>query len=270
MAGNFVGLVTPVLRIAGPVLRAWYLSKETGRPRARFYGTIVADQTANFSIFTLGMIVSGAITGASSQTGLVWTTSAALLLALTGGLYVCWRHLRRLHRGEPSLVIEGLRRALKRRGGGGANRSGKQGLAERFIVWWEHMMEALSHAVIGRKTWWPAVAVSVTLFLFLAWAQSLAMSAVGHPIGLAKAAFAVSAASFVQLLAAAPGGVGVTEASLVGVLLALGVDKEAAVAGMLLARFGNYGVLIPWGGVAFWRLQRKYGAAPPPTESSGD
>ncbi|HET9481905.1 MAG TPA: lysylphosphatidylglycerol synthase domain-containing protein, partial [Candidatus Polarisedimenticolia bacterium] len=43
MAGNFVSLVMPALRVAGPILRAYYLSRETGRPRARFYGTIVAD-----------------------------------------------------------------------------------------------------------------------------------------------------------------------------------------------------------------------------------
>ncbi|HKY33826.1 MAG TPA: lysylphosphatidylglycerol synthase transmembrane domain-containing protein, partial [Candidatus Polarisedimenticolia bacterium] len=53
MAGNFLALVTPALRIAGPILRAYYLSKETGRPRARFYGTIVADQTANFTIYAV-------------------------------------------------------------------------------------------------------------------------------------------------------------------------------------------------------------------------
>src|SRR4029453_1005528 len=51
MAGNFLSLLTPAVRVAGPILRAYYLSKETGRPRARFYGTIVADQVSNFAIY---------------------------------------------------------------------------------------------------------------------------------------------------------------------------------------------------------------------------
>src|SRR5262245_31373694 len=70
MAGNFVQVVAPGLRVAGPLMRAYYLSKETGRPRARFYGTIVADQTANFSTFAAAMVVSGIITASRGQVGL--------------------------------------------------------------------------------------------------------------------------------------------------------------------------------------------------------
>src|SRR5262245_37959400 len=61
MAGNFLNLVTPALRVAGPILRAFYLSRETGRPRARFYGTIVADQTANFAVYAVAVALGAAL-----------------------------------------------------------------------------------------------------------------------------------------------------------------------------------------------------------------
>ncbi len=266
MAGNFVGLVTPVVRVAGPVLRAFYLSKETGRPRARFYGTIVADQTANFSIFATAMVVSGVITAGAGHEGISVASGAALLAALAGGLYVGWRHLSRIRNGETSQVVRFLRTAAASRVVeriGGRWRAG-----ERFIAWWEHLLEALAETLIGRRTWWPALGVSAVLFLLLAAAQALAFSAVGAPIGLASAAFAVSAASFIQILAAAPGGPGITEASLVVILLALGVDAESAAAGAFLARLMNYLVLIPWGGVCFYRLQRRYGTVREPDDAS--
>src|SRR5262249_23482226 len=105
MAGDFVGVVAPRLRVAGPVLRPFYLSKETGRPRARFYGTIVADQTANFSAFTAVMIVSGMRMTAAGNTGLSTGSGLAILFALAGGLYVGRQHLARIRNGETSYVV---------------------------------------------------------------------------------------------------------------------------------------------------------------------
>jgi len=264
MAGNFVGVVAPGLRVAGPVLRAFYLSKETGRPRARFYGTIVADQTANFSAFAAVMILSGMRTMASGNAGLSISSGLALLFALVGGLYVGWRHLRRIRMGEVSYVVRAMKSAT---GSRAADRiGGRWNLGERFILWWEHLLEALAEALIGRRTFWPAMAISFVLMTVIAFSLDLSLRAIGSPLGMVKAAFAVSAAAFIQMMAAAPGGPGVTEASLVIILLALGVDVESAAAGTFLSRIFNYGVILPWGGVAFYRLQKEYGAAPADSE----
>jgi uncharacterized protein (TIRG00374 family) len=260
MAGNFLQLIAPVfVPVAGPVLRAYYLSKETGKPRARFYGTIVADQTANFSIFAVGMIVSGVMTAAEGTVGVSAGTGAALLLALVGGLYVGKRHLERFRDGEPSLLRRLMRSVVASRLFSRWDRAHR--LVDRFIEWWDHLLEALSHSLLGSGTWWPAIGVSTALFLLLALAQHMACAAVGSPITFARAAFAVSGAAFVQILALAPGRVGVTEASLVGIFLALGLDPASATAATFLARMMNYAVLIPWGGLCFFRLQREYGPA---------
>ena len=264
MAGNFLNLVAPGLRVAGPVLRAFYLSKETGRPRARIYGTIVADQAANFSIFIVAMVVSGVMIQARSDTGITLGAGLAVLAALLGGHYLGMRHLQRLKLGRPSMIRTAVHRILRPDEKG----KGSESLTRRFLAWWEHLLEALAASVIGTGTWWPAMGVSAVLFLVLATGQALAMAAVGAPVSLAYAAFAIAAAAFVQMLAASPGGPGITEASLVLIFLALGMDVESAAAGTFVARIVNYLVLLPWGGVAFWRLQRRYGTAGAEPEES--
>lgn len=258
MAGNFVQIVAPGLRVAGPVMRAFYLSKETGRPRARFYGTIVADQTANFSIFAAAMVVSGIITASRGQAGLTPGAGAGLMFALVGGLWVGRRQLLRFKHGDPSLMRQLLDRVMDPRGPHARPGS----VRERFLSWWDHLLEALAHSMVGTGTFWPAIFVSAAVFLASALSQSLSCTAIGAPLTLAAGAFAVAAGAFIQMMAAAPGGPGVTEASLVVMLLALGLDAESAAAGTLLARIVNYAVVLPWGGVCFWRLQRHYGRVP--------
>jgi uncharacterized membrane protein YbhN (UPF0104 family) len=143
-----------------------------------------------------------------------------------------------------------------------ANGEANPTLGERFVNWWDHLLEALTDSMVGKGTWWPAIGVSIALFFVQAWSMQVAFGAVGTQITLAQAAFGVSAAAFVQILAAAPGGPGVTEASLVLIFLALGLDPGSAAAGSLLSRLITYAVLIPWGGWCMWRLQKQYGRAP--------
>ncbi|HKY32961.1 MAG TPA: lysylphosphatidylglycerol synthase domain-containing protein, partial [Candidatus Polarisedimenticolia bacterium] len=96
-------------------------------------------------------------------------------------------------------------------------------------------------------------------FAGVAGVQMIAFAAIGARVGAAEAAFAVAGAGFIQVMAAAPGGSGVTEASLIYAFIALGVDEESAAAGVLLARLAHYAVLFPWGGASFYALQRRHG-----------
>lgn len=270
MAGNFLQQVAPGLRVAGPVLRAWYLSRETGRRRVRFYGTIVADQAANFSIFAVAMAVSGLLTATSGlEQGLI--SAVGIIAALAGGLYLAKRQLERIKDGEPSLLRRAMGKITHARPESeqvDAAGSPNPTLGERIVNWWDHMLDALIGSMIGTGTWWPAIGVSATLFIVLAFSMKMAFAAIGTDITMAQAAFGVSAAAFVQMLAAAPGGPGVTEASLVIIFMALGLDPASAAAGSFLARLVNYAVLLPWGGWSLWRLQKQYGK-PPASEENG-
>jgi len=251
MAGNFVSLVTPVVRIAGPILRAFYLSRETGLPRARFYGTIVADQTANFAAFTIAMSISGVAVSLPQPWRISVWSGLSLLAALCGGLWIGSRMLRQVaHGGEPRFT-----RFLAGALGQGAPES----LRGRAYAWLDHLIRALASSLIGSGTWWPALALSGVAVILLAAVQIAAWSAVGTPVGLAQGIFAVTGAGFIQMMSAAPGGPGLTEASLILVALALGIDRESAVAGVFIARLANYLVILAWGGPVFLALQRRYG-----------
>ncbi|MGH9869984.1 MAG: lysylphosphatidylglycerol synthase transmembrane domain-containing protein [Candidatus Polarisedimenticolia bacterium] len=250
MAGNFLNLVTPALRIAGPILRAYYLSQETGRPRARFYGTIVADQTTNFAVYALAVALGAALVPMPGREAPSPALGAALAGALVGGLAIAYFFLRRIQRGERSLLAQWVH--------GRSDGSGSR-LRARVALWWDHMAEALSHSVLGGGAWWPAMGISVLLFLSIVAGQVVSFAAIGANVGFLPAAFAVAGAGFIQMMAASPGGSGVTEASLIWVFMTMGMDGETAAAGVLLARCLNYAVLLPWGGWSFFGLQRRYG-----------
>src|SRR5262249_32024111 len=148
MAGNFLSLVTPAMRIAGPILRAYYLSRETGRPRARFYGTIVADQTTNFAIYALAFAISGAMVTVQGGFRFSARVAAGLLAALVGGLWLGYRTLREVAAGRPSLMARAIRSTL---GEGPAD-----GWRVRLIAWWEELLHSLSGSVLSASRWWPA------------------------------------------------------------------------------------------------------------------
>lgn len=251
MAGNFLSLVTPAMRIAGPILRAYYLSRETGRPRARIYGTIVADQASNFTVYALLFAVAAASVTlpGSSQTSV--GTGLAMLAALFAGLWAGYRALREVAAGRPSLFARLIRTAM--------GEGPESGWRHRLIAWWEHLLHSLSGSVLTPGAWWPAMALSCLACALTIVPQMIVFRAIGAHVSAAEVAFAISGAGFAQIMLAAPGGAGITEASQVALFLALGMDGASAAAGVILARMLNYLVVAPWGGVCFFALQRKYG-----------
>lgn len=262
MAGNFLSLVTPAVRIAGPILRAYYLSKETGRARTRFYGTIVADQVSNFAVYAAVLPAAGLMVSTSGGSPFSVAGAAALLALLGGGLYAGWRMLVEIERGRPSIATRLLRAVL------GAGPPG--GWRGRLIAWWEDLLHSLCGAATSPGRWWPAMAVSIISYAVTVAIQMLCFQAVGARASVAEVCFAVSGAGFAQILLAAPGGAGVTEASLVAVFLALGKDGASAAAAVFLARLINYSIVAPWGGISFFILQRRYGRPARIDESSSN
>ncbi|HET9481071.1 MAG TPA: lysylphosphatidylglycerol synthase domain-containing protein, partial [Candidatus Polarisedimenticolia bacterium] len=202
--------------------------------------------------------LAAAVVTLPGRSGIGAAGGAVMLAALVAGLTVAWMLLRDVHRGGASRIGRMLR-AVAGEGSG-------DGWRRRLIGWWEELVRALSGSVIGSGAWWPSLALSAVIFLAVVAVQMIAFVAIGSDVGFVQAVFAVAGAGFIQVMAASPGGTVVTEASLIGVFKAMGVDPEAAVVAVLLARFVNYLVLLPWGGVAFLRLQRRYGM---PRETGG-
>ncbi len=200
MAGNFLGLVTPALRVAGPILRAYYLSRETGRSRARFYGTIVADQTSNFTIWAVAMSVCGVVVATPASLRVSPVLGGSMLAALIGGLSVGYFLLRRVHRGHDPRVAALIGAVL------GKGREG--GWRARVVRWWEDLVRALATSVIESGAWWPSLALSSLVFGAVVAVQVLSFAAVGRPIGATEVAFAIAGAGLLQVIAAAPGVAG--------------------------------------------------------------
>lgn len=106
------------------------------------------------------------------------------------------------------------------------------------------------------------VAYSLLLFALL-WG-CLAATGSGLPLAVVLAGFALE--RVLTLAGITPGGAGVVEVGLVGLLVAAGGDPVGAFAGTLLYRTFTYGLEIPVGGVtlAVWLARRRSGRGAAP------
>jgi uncharacterized protein (TIRG00374 family) len=71
---------------------------------------------------------------------------------------------------------------------------------------------------------------------------------------------AYSAAGVIALIPATPGGLGIVEASLSGLLVLAGVDGRSAVLATLAYRLAEYWLPLAAGLVAYWLYRRRYGS----------
>jgi uncharacterized protein (TIRG00374 family) len=91
------------------------------------------------------------------------------------------------------------------------------------------------------------VAITVLVWLFEASRLFLVLTALNLPISFPYALFVSLANSLLTVVPFTPGGLGLVEAGVVGLLLLAGVDKEAAVAAALLDRTITYWSLVALG-----------------------
>jgi hypothetical protein len=81
---------------------------------------------------------------------------------------------------------------------------------------------------------------------------------------------AYSTAGIIALFPITPGGLGIVEASLSGLLVLAGVDGRSAVVATLAYRLAQYWLPTLAGGVAYVLFRRRYGSASPPDSESHD
>jgi uncharacterized membrane protein YbhN (UPF0104 family) len=105
------------------------------------------------------------------------------------------------------------------------------------------------------------------LLLALLWG-CLAATGGGLPLAVVFAAFALE--RVLTLVGVTPGGAGVVEVGLVGLLVAAGGDPAGAVAGTLLYRTFTYGLEIPVGGLilSLWLVRRRAGIVTSPAPAT--
>jgi uncharacterized protein (TIRG00374 family) len=193
----------------GETLRHWLLERGHGYAYSRTLPLWVADRLNDVTA-TLVLILGGLAAFAN----LVWAvlgftvlftafialiTKPAMLLAFVGWIYA---RVRRRHR-----LFAGMRRAIR--------------LSSRLFTPQLYLL-GVSLAVAG----WFAECVAFHLLL----------AEMGSPIGLEQAVFVFSFALLAGGASMMPGGIGGFEATMVALLLALGIEPDVAVAATAVIR----------------------------------
>jgi uncharacterized protein (TIRG00374 family) len=193
----------------GEVLRLWLLNRGHGYRYDHSAGLLVADRLSDAGAMVL-LCLAGAATFAGNAWLLVATAVPVLaatavflrpgiLIRIVGWIYGRCRRWPRL--------FARLRAALRH--------------ASRLASW-QVYGGTLLLAVFG----WLAEVIALDLLL----------TQLGAPISLAQAMFVFSFAMLAGAATMLPGGLGGTEVSMVGVLVAMGVDLEVAIAGTAVIR----------------------------------
>lgn len=229
-ASLLVDHVTPTARLLSSVFRSRWLGRRPNRRTGAVLGSVLYEQIVHEIVMGLATIAGLVIVPAwLGRWDLAGGVAGAGVLFLVG--VVLWT---RRHGGS---VADGLSRFLARRA---------QNAEGRWESFFQHGGDAVE--VIRRLA--GDVRLGAWSFLwsvgFLACnvlAQWAAFRAIGVDPGF-LVVFAVLALGLTAgVLAGTPGGVGATEAVLVGAYVALGVDPADAAAGALLYRGLHYGVV---------------------------
>jgi uncharacterized protein (TIRG00374 family) len=147
--------------------------------------------------------------------------------ALRGAARAARRLLRRLHRGGADLDT----------------------LPDRVVA----QRDAMVHQ-LGRR-WYEALAAAVGRWLLDFVALAAALAAVGDHTRLSLVLLAYVGAQLLAQIPITPGGLGIVEAGLTGMLAAAGVSTAAAAVATLAYRLVSYWLMLP-AGLAGWVLHR--------------
>jgi len=262
VAGAFLNLVTPTARVAGGLYRAAAIRRRAGWRFSRAYGWIFADQVTNgagslalFGVLALAAaatIADDVLAGALRAAGAICLVAVALFLL---GRRRLWNALRR----PPVRDWMSRWRPLW------STRAHDDPDPRPWYVSW------LAPTLEGREG--PLRLATDVFLAALSWSMlclsnALVFRAIGvsAPVPLLATALVLGtfAGGFVGM-----GGIGLTEAALVGLYTQLGVSGPEAAAAALLHRASYYGVILAWGSAAFVRIGSRDGRRRRPDPSTG-
>jgi undecaprenyl-diphosphatase len=232
-AAASVNLVAPFARVLGGLLRARYLARDGRRTLGEFLGVVLFDQWMHGVV--MGLLTAGALIF-SAAVGHRYELAASLaigILAMAFALHL-WSLMRTRDAAawaarfaESSWAGRWPLRALKRHG---------QDTLATFS-------KLLSDDRLRLASW----ALGLGVFFAAASAQAAAFWALGETPRPLVVCVTVALGAAVGTLATTPGGVGVTEASMIALFVWLGVDRVTAAAAALLYRSVYYVVVLVTG-----------------------
>ena len=232
-AAAAVNHVAPFARLLGGLLRARYLARAGQLTVSAFYGVVLFDQLSHLAVM-LVLTLFALVAGALLIHNYVLAAGMAAGAAALAGVVMAWagsgkggggRFARRFARSR--LAEWAPARALARRGGETVAMFARLA-ADRRLRW---QVSALGFVVYG-----VSVAAQTCVFWSMGESPNPLVVAVTVSLGLAAGT-----------LAGTPGGIGVAEAAMMSLYVALGVDRVAAAAAALLYRSLYYLVVLTTG-----------------------
>jgi len=235
-AANFL---IPFARLVGGLLRARYLSQASRptTPKRVFYGAVLFDQTVHLAVMG-GMTLVALVTGSLLLGRPVLAGSIALALAVAAVLATLW--VRRRASGREGVVASFIR-LLERLA------RGKEGAAGTFFSGSEAAAKIYFRLLADGSLWWRTLGLGAGLFLALASAQWLSFLALGEAIDPLLVVVTLALGLSAGVLLGTPGGLGTTEATMIALYAALGVDGVDAASAVLLFRGLQYAVVLGLG-----------------------
>ena len=258
LAGNAISLIVPGGAAAGAAVQF------------RMLGTAGMDATESVSgltafsflgiggllalpVFVLPVVVFGAPV-ASGLSHAAWVGAIAFVLFTAFGAVVMATDVPLLWAGRLAQAVRN--RVL-------AKREPIVGLPERFLA-----QRNVIRTVLGQQ-WWQATLLSVGRLAFDYLCLLFCVRAVGAHPRPALILLAYAVAGVIGLVPITPGGIGIVEASLAGLLALAGLDGAQAVLATLAYRLASYWLPMLAGPVAYAVFRRRYRNHGRPTSELG-
>jgi uncharacterized membrane protein YbhN (UPF0104 family) len=236
-AANFL---LPFARLLGGLLRARYLSRTSSPlvPKRIYYAAVLFDQAVHFLV--MGTLTVCGLIGGAIVLGRPWLAAGlGAGAAAAAGLVYLW--VRRRVGFNGGLRRGGLVRFLERK----AER--QEGVIGRLLAGSETAARIFLRLVRNLPLWGQALALGTALFLFLATAQWAVFYALGTEVNPFVVVATVTLGLSAGVLLGTPGGLGTTEATMIALYGAFGIDRVDAASAVLLFRGLQFAVVLGLG-----------------------
>lgn len=234
-AANFL---LPFARLIGGLLRARYLSRASSprTPKRIYYAAVLYDQLVHSvimgSVAVAGLLGSALVLG---RTSLALGLAAGLAAAGLGA--ALWYRRRAGGLGRKGAFVRFVERRAERR----------EGMIGRVLAGSETAARIFLRLIRSGRLWWQTLALGSGVFLAVTaaqWAVFRALGADVHPlVVVATVTMGLSAG----VLLGTPGGLGTTEATMIALYGAFGVDRVVAASAVLLFRGLQFSVVLGLG-----------------------
>ncbi len=271
MAGVFGNIVTPGARVGGEPIRAYYMSKSLGGDKSACLGTVLVDKFANWVVYMGFLLASLTFVIVRVSLPLAYKVVMAALVALVVVPVLSGLLLREhigAHGGLTGRVLRWLYnfpllRVLRRR----------FPTYQHFEDYAIGRLESLWEP-IARTAGSPLTLVVICLLSAVSWvlfclAHYALFVGLGADIGFMRVLVIVTVTTFLSDMSIAPGGAGFTEAIMIGLCAAFGVDPSKAAAVTLISRGLFYLFGLGLGGLCLVGLSFIYGRKPDHDDKDG-